>query len=48
MGRYEETIHLKGFPVKCEGNIEDWLKKLELNMQATLKEISNDAAQKVF
>lgn len=29
IGRDEESIPLSGYPVKCEGNIEDWLKKLE-------------------
>lgn len=33
IGTGEETIPLTGYPVKCEGNIEDWLLKLEKNMQ---------------
>lgn len=32
MGGSEETIPLANYPVKCEGNIEDWLLKLESSM----------------
>lgn len=32
MGSSEETIALTNYAVKCEGNIEDWLLKLESSM----------------
>lgn len=35
MGRDEETIPLVT-PVRCEGNIESWLKRLEESMQESL------------
>lgn len=47
MGRDEETVTL-GAPVKCEGNIETWLKALELNMMASLRDISRTGCQQVF
>lgn len=47
MGRDEETVQLQ-YPVKCEGNIESWLKALEINMMSSLKEISKIGCQKVF
>lgn len=42
-GKDEETIQLST-PVKCEGNIESWLKVLEHQMQYTLKEIIRNAS----
>jgi dynein heavy chain, axonemal len=47
MGRDEETVQL-GLPVKCEGNIESWLKALEINMMSSLRDISRAGCQKVF
>lgn len=38
----EETIAL-GTPVKCEGNIESWLKTLEKTMQESLLDICRKA-----
>lgn len=35
-------------PVKCEGNIESWLKSLEKEMQETMREHVRNAASSVF
>jgi dynein heavy chain len=48
LGRFEENVRLEGHYVKCEGNIEGWLKTLETNMQVSLKEIAKKASTKVF
>lgn len=40
----EEVIELIE-PVKAEGNIEDWLKKLEEHMQHTIKDILRNASR---
>ncbi|KAL4465245.1 hypothetical protein ABPG74_001959 [Tetrahymena malaccensis] len=48
LGSDEENISLSGHFVKCEGNIEDWLKKLEQSMQLSLKDIVSIASQQVF
>lgn len=37
MGGTKETIRLIN-PVKCEGEIEVWLRKLEKSMQKTIRE----------
>jgi len=39
-GRDEEVIELSSSYVKADGNIEDWLKNLEEQMQKSLREIS--------
>lgn len=43
MGRDEETVPLAN-PVKCEGNIESWLKALEHMMMASLRDIARSAS----
>ncbi|KAL4479549.1 hypothetical protein ABPG72_018535, partial [Tetrahymena utriculariae] len=48
IGSNEENISLSGHFVKCEGNIEDWLNKLEQSMQLSLKDIISIASQQVF
>jgi hypothetical protein len=45
-GGFEEPLELAE-PVKAEGNIEDWLKKLEMAMQHTIKEIMRNASRDV-
>lgn len=47
MGRDEEMIPLS-YIVKCEGNIETWLKVLEQNMQMTLRDIAKRASSSVM
>ena len=47
LGRDEETINLINY-VKCEGNIENWLKNLEITMQETVKEIVRAASSECF
>jgi len=42
MAEAEEIVELNQ-PVKCEGNIESWLKRLEMKMQETLHEIVRHA-----
>ena len=44
IGKNEERIDLTE-PVKAEGNIEDWLKKLEEEMRKTIKDILRDASR---
>ena len=43
MGKDDETIQLVNY-VKCEGNIETWLKVLEHSMQFTMKDIIRQAS----
>jgi dynein heavy chain len=47
MGRDEESVNLLNF-VKCEGNIEGWLKNLEKQMQTTMWEIIKNASSACF
>ena len=47
LGMDQVTIPLRYF-VKCEGNIEGWLKTLEVNMQVTLMDIARLAASTVL
>jgi dynein heavy chain len=47
LGQDQETINLRYF-VKCENNIETWLKTLEQNMQTTLLDIARTAASTVL
>lgn len=44
IGKSEEKIDLSE-PVKAEGNIEDWLKKLEEEMRRTIKDILRNASR---
>ena len=44
IGKSEEKIELTE-PVKAEGNIEDWLKKLEEEMRRTIKDILRNASR---
>lgn len=46
-GKDEEKVDLAQ-PVKCAGNIEGWLKTLEVSMQATLKDITRVACGACF
>ena len=46
-GGTTETVDLDD-PVKCEGNIEDWLDKLESAMQAAMRTICQSGAQECF
>lgn len=47
MGRFEENVTL-AFPVKCEGNIESWLKSLEVMMMSSLRDISRAGVMKIL
>jgi len=47
MGRDDETVNLLNY-VKCEGNIEGWLKDLEKKMQNTLWDIIKNASSACF
>lgn len=47
LGRDEETIPLVN-NVRCEGNIESWLKSLEMNMQESLQDICRKATQTIL
>ena len=47
MGNTEEKIQLVE-PVQAEGNIEDWLCKLESEMQRTMRQICSRGAQDCF
>jgi dynein heavy chain len=46
-GGSTETVGLDD-PVKCEGNIEDWLCKLEVSMQASMRTICQNGAVEAF
>jgi len=46
-GNSTETVTLDD-PVKCEGNIEDWLCKLEGSMQQSMRTIVMSAAAECF
>ena len=46
-GGTTETVNLDD-PVKCEGNIEDWLCKLEASMQAAMRGIVQQGATECF
>ena len=46
-GGSTETVDLDD-PVKCEGNIEDWLCKLEVSMQASMRTICQGGAVEAF
>jgi dynein heavy chain len=46
-GRDEEGVTLNQI-VKCEGNIEAWLRQLEHTMQGTLKDIAKAASAACF
>lgn len=43
MGEFREEVHLVE-QVKAEGNIEDWLVKLEKEMQRSVKAICKEGA----
>ena len=47
MGGTSETVNLDD-PVKAEGNIEDWLCRLESSMQASMRTICQSGAQDCF
>ena len=44
IGKNDERIDLSE-PVKAEGNIEDWLKKLEEEIRRTIKDILRNASR---
>lgn len=44
----EEEVVVLEEPVKAEGQIEDWLNKLEKEMQKTLRKICQNAAQECY
>ncbi len=46
-GGTTETVNLDD-PVKCEGNIEDWLCKLEFSMQGAMRGIVQQGATECF
>jgi dynein heavy chain len=46
-GGTTETVDLDD-PVKCEGNIEDWLVKLEASMQLSMRNICQNGASECF
>jgi dynein heavy chain len=46
-GKDEEAVTLNQV-VKCEGNIEGWLKQLEVTMQNTLRDIARQASAQCF
>ena len=47
IGQYEEEIHLVD-GVKAEGNIEDWLCKLEKEMQKSVRHVCSNGAKDCF
>ena len=44
MGTAKEEVTLLE-PIKCEGNIEVWLKNLEIMMQETVKDLSRSGCK---
>jgi dynein heavy chain len=47
MGQDEEEVVLVE-PVKAEGNIEDWLKRLELEMQRSMRNVAREGSRDCF
>lgn len=47
VGKDEEVVELTE-PVKAEGNIEQWLRNLELEMQRSMRDVCKDASSNCF